>query len=158
MCRPAGTRVAYVKPHGALYNRAAVDEVQARAVVAAVVAYDATLPLLGQPGSVLLRVAEAAGLTTVGEGFADRGYLSDGRLVPRSEPGAVLDDADAVAARVVRMAVHGVVDAADGGGLVALSARSVCTHGDSPGAVAMARATRAALEAAGVRIAAFVDR
>ncbi len=157
MCRPAGTRVAYVKPHGALYHRTAVDEVQAHAVVAAVVAYDPSLPVLGQPGSVLLRMAEAEGLTTVGEGFADRGYRSDGRLVPRDEPGAVLDDPGAVADRVVRMAVEGTVVTADGE-VVTVAARSVCTHGDSPGAVEMARATRAALEAAGVHVAAFVQR
>jgi UPF0271 protein len=156
MCRPAGTRVAYLKPHGALYHRVGVDEVQARAVVAAVQAYDSSLPVLGQPGSVFLRVAEAAGLRTVAEGFADRGYRADGRLVPRSEPGAVLDDPDTVAHRVVRMAVEGVVLSAEGD-VVALPARSVCTHGDSPGAVEMARATRAALEAAGVRVASFVS-
>ena len=155
MCRPVGTRVSYVKPHGALYHRTAVDEVQARAVVAAVVAYDPSLPVLGQPGSVLLRLAEAEGLSTVGEGFADRGYRSDGRLVPRDEPGAVLDDPGAVAERVVRMAVEGTVLTADGQ-VVRVAARSVCTHGDSPGAVAMARATRVALEAAGVHVASFV--
>jgi 5-oxoprolinase (ATP-hydrolysing) subunit A len=155
MCRSAGTRVSYVKPHGALYHRTGVDEVQARALVAAVRAYDPTLPVLGQIGSVLLRVAESEGLGTVGEGFADRGYRSDGRLVPRGEPGAVLEDPDEVAARVVRMAVEGVV-VADDGRVVSVSARSVCTHGDSPGAVAMARATRAALEAAGVELASFV--
>jgi UPF0271 protein len=154
MCRSAGTRVSYVKPHGALYHRTGVDEVQARALVAAVRTYDPTLPVLGQIGSVLLRIAESEGLGTVGEGFADRGYRSDGRLVPRGEPGAVLEDPDEVAARVVRMAVEGVV-VADDGGVVSVSARSVCTHGDSPGAVAMARATRAALEAAGVELASF---
>ena len=84
MCRVAGTRVAYVKPHGALYTTAAVDEVQARAVVDAVAAYDPSLPLLGQPGSVLLQVASSAGLPVVAEAFADRGYAADGRLVPRS--------------------------------------------------------------------------
>ncbi len=155
MCRSAGTRVAYLKPHGALYHRTAVDESQARAVVAAVVAYDRSLPVLGQPGSVLLRVAGEEGLPTVGEGFADRGYRADGALVPRSEPGAVLDDPDVVAERVVRMALEGTVISTDGG-VVTLAARSVCTHGDSPGAVGMARATRAALEAAGVRVASFV--
>ena len=155
MCRPAGTRVAYVKPHGALYHRASVDEVQARAVVAAVVAYDPTLPVLGQPGSALLRIAASEGLPAVSEAFADRGYLPDGRLVPRSDPGAVLSDPEAVAERVVRIAIDGVVEAR-GGGLVDVRARSVCTHGDSPGAVEMARATRAALEAAGVVLASFV--
>ena len=155
MCRVAGTRVAYVKPHGALYTTAAVDEVQARAVVDAVTAYDRTLPLLGLPGSVLLRVAESEGLTTVAEAFADRGYAATGHLVPRSHPGALLTDPDAVAERVVRLATEGTLLAVDGT-LVAVAARSVCTHGDTPDAVALARAVRAALESVGVTVAPFV--
>ena len=154
MCRVAGTRVAYVKPHGALYNTVAVDEVQARAVVDAVTAYDATLPLLGQPGSVLLRVAESAGLPVVTEAFADRGYAADGRLVPRSHPGALLHDPGEVAERVLRIASEGTLLAVDGT-LIAVPARSVCTHGDTPGAVELARAVRARLEAAGVTITPF---
>ena len=155
MCRVAGTRVAYVKPHGALYTAAAVDEPQARAIVDAVAAYDRTLPLLGLPGSVLLRVADEQGLATVGEAFADRGYLADGNLVPRSQPGALVLDPDAVAARVVRLAVSGEVVAVDGT-VVAVDARSVCIHGDTPDAVALAHAVRAALEVAGVAISSFV--
>ena len=155
MCRVAGTRVAYVKPHGALYNTAAVDEVQARAVVDAVAAYDPSLPLLGQPGSVLLRVASSAGLPTVAEAFADRGYAADGRLVPRSHPQALLHDPGEVAERVLRIAAEGTLLAVDGT-LLAVPARSVCTHGDTPGAVELARAVRARLEAAGVTIAPFV--
>jgi 5-oxoprolinase (ATP-hydrolysing) subunit A len=156
MCRVAGTRVAYVKPHGALYTTAAVDEVQARAVVDAVAAYDPSLPLLGQPGSVLLRVATSAGLPVVAEAFADRGYAADGRLVPRSHPRALLLEPAQVAARVLGIATEGTVLAVDGS-LVALPARSVCTHGDTPGAVEIARAVRARLEAAGVTITSFVD-
>jgi 5-oxoprolinase (ATP-hydrolysing) subunit A len=156
MCRVAGTRVAYVKPHGALYTTAAVDEVQARAVVDAVAAYDPSLPLLGQPGSVLLRVATSAGLPVVAEAFADRGYAADGRLVPRSHPQALLLEPAQVAARVLGIVTEGTVLAVDGS-LVALPARSVCTHGDTPGAVEIARAVRARLEAAGVTITSFVD-
>lgn len=155
MCRVSGTRVAYVKPHGALYTTAAVDEGQARAVVDAVVAYDPGLPVLGLPGSVLLRVAEEAGVPTVAEAFADRGYTRDGHLVPRSAPGAVLHGADEVAARVVRLVTEGTVVAADGS-VVRVDARSVCTHGDTPGAVEIARAVRRGLEDAGVVIAPFV--
>ena len=155
MCRVAGTRVAYVKPHGALYTTAAVDEVQARAVVDAVTAYDRNLPLLGLPGSVLLRVAASQGLATVGEAFADRGYTSTGHLVPRSQPGALVTDPGAVAARVVRLATEGTVLSADGE-VVSVVARSVCTHGDTPDAVALARAVRAALEGAEVTIEPFV--
>lgn len=155
MCRVSGTRVAYVKPHGALYTTAAVDEGQARAVVDAVVAYDPGLPVLGLPGSVLLRVAEEAGVPTVAEAFADRGYTRDGHLVPRSAPGAVLHGAEEVAARVVRLVTEGTVVAADGS-VVRVDARSVCTHGDTPGAVEIARAVRRGLEDAGVVIAPFV--
>jgi len=130
--------------------------VQARAVVAAVVAYDRTLPLLGQPGSVLLSIAEAEGVPTVSEAFADRGYAADGRLVPRSHPRALVLDPTEVAERVLRIATEGTVLAVDGT-LVALPARSVCTHGDTPDAVGLARAVRSRLEAAGVSITPFVD-
>ena len=156
IARVAGTRVAYVKPHGALYTTAAVDEVQARAVVDAVAAYDSSLPLLGQPGSVLLRVATSAGLPVVNEAFADRGYAADGRLVPRSHPRALLHDPAEVAERVLGIIREGTVLAVDGS-LVALPARSVCTHGDTPGAVELARAVRTRLQAAGVTITAFAD-
>ncbi|BEL10549.1 5-oxoprolinase subunit PxpA [Actinoplanes sichuanensis] len=142
--RIAGDRVRYVKPHGALYNTAAVDELQASAVVAAVVAYDPALPVLCQPGSVLAIRAAEAGLTVVGEGFADRGYLPDGRLVPRSRPDALVHDPDEVVARVVRMAVDGSVAAVDGS-IVECRVRSICLHGDTPGAVRLARAVRAGL-------------
>ncbi|MEU4621087.1 5-oxoprolinase subunit PxpA [Actinoplanes sp. NPDC023801] len=145
-CRIAGDRVRYVKPHGALYNTAAVDDLQASAVVAAVHAYDPALPVLCQPGSVLAVRAAEAGLTVIGEGFADRGYLPDGRLVPRSRPDALVHDPDEVVARVVRMAVDGEVVAVDGT-VTPCPVRSVCVHGDTPGAVLLARAVRAGLEA-----------
>ncbi|MFL6111598.1 MAG: LamB/YcsF family protein [Catenulispora sp.] len=152
--RVAGTRVRYVKPHGALYNRAVRDEAQAAAVVAAVRLYDRSLPILGLPGSVLLAQAEAAGLVAVEEAFADRGYTAEGTLVPRSQPGAVLDDPAEVAQRVVRMVSSGRIRSVAGTD-VPVSASSVCVHGDTPGAVAMAVTVRDALRAAGVRIAAF---
>ena len=154
MARVSGTRVAYVKPHGALYNATVHHEVQARAVVEAVVAYDPTLPLLGLPGSVLLAEAERAGLRGVREAFADRGYTDEATLVPRSEPGALLEDPDAVAARVLRMVREGVVESVEGTE-VAVEADSVCLHGDSPGAVEMARAVAAALVSADVTVRAF---
>ncbi|WP_433797882.1 LamB/YcsF family protein [Actinoplanes sp. CA-252034] len=140
-CRIAGDRVRYVKPHGALYNTAAVDELQASAVVAAVVTYDRALPVLCQPGSVLAVQAAEAGLTVIGEGFADRGYLPDGRLVPRSRPDALVHDPDEVVARVVQMAVDGSVTAVDGTTLQC-RVQSICLHGDTPGAVRLARAVR----------------
>jgi len=156
-CRVAGDRVRYVKPHGALYNVAAVDEGQASAVVAAVTGYDAALPVLCQPESVLARAAAGAGLTVVGEGFADRGYRGDGMLVPRSAAGAVIDDAGVVAARAARMAVEGVVVAVDGTH-VPVGVRSLCVHSDTPGAVRLARRVRAALTEAGLTVEPFSPR
>lgn len=152
--RVAGSRVRYVKPHGALYNRTVHDEQQAAAVVAALAAYDSTLPLLGLPGSELLRHAEQAGLHTVTEAFADRGYTAQATLVPRSQPSALLHDPAEVAQRMVHMLITGRLQSVDGSE-VAVSARSICVHGDSPGAVAMAVAVRKALAEAGVEIRPF---
>lgn len=149
-----GTRVAYVKPHGALYNRAVTDELHAAAVIAAVQDYDEKLPVLGLPNSRLLALAEAAGLPRVLEAFADRAYRPDGTLVPRSEPDAVLTDPDEVVAQAVRIAVAGEVLAVDGT-VVPVSARSLCMHGDTPGALALAIRVREALVVAGVTIAPF---
>jgi UPF0271 protein len=129
----AGTSVSYVKPHGALYNRAVHDRTQARAVLDG----SGDLPVLGLPGSVLLALAEADGREVRREGFPDRAYTAEGRLVPRTEPGAVLVDTDQIAARAVELAA---------------SVDSVCVHGDSPGAVAHAHAVRRALESAGYRV------
>lgn len=153
-CRLAGDRVRYLKPHGALYNTAAVDVGQASAVVAAVVGYDRALPVLCQPGSVLARVASEAGVAVVGEGFADRGYRADGTLVPRSEPGALIHEPEAVVARAVRMAVDGEVSTAEGGA-VPCRVASICVHGDTPGAVTLAGRVRTGLEAARLQVTAF---
>lgn len=151
----AGTRVRYVKPHGALYNAIVHHEAQAAAVVEAVVSYDRTLPVLGLPGSAWLRLAEEAGLTTVGEAFADRAYTPEGTLVSRREAGAVLHDPVEIAERCVRIATQGEVVATDGS-IVAAPAGSLCVHGDSPGAVEIARHVRAGLEQAGVSLTPFV--
>ena len=152
--RAAGDRVRYVKPHGALYNRIVHDEVQASAVVEAVVRYDRTLPLLGLPGSAVLRLAAAAGLSTVEEAFADRAYTPDARLVPRGTPGAVLHDPDLVCARTVAIA-RGEPIAAIDGSTVRVRARSVCVHGDTPGAAALAARIRDALRGNGVTVEPF---
>jgi UPF0271 protein len=136
IARPEGTRVAYLKPHGALYHRVARDEVQAAAVLAG----SGDLPVLGFPGSRLLALAAAAGRATYDEGFPDRGYTDDGHLVPRGEPGALLDDEEAVAAHAVALAPR---------------VASLCVHGDSPGAVAHARAVRRALTTAGYALRPF---
>lgn len=154
LARVAGTRVRYVKPHGALYNATVSHEAQAAAVVDAVVAYDATLPLLGLPGSALFAAAERAGLRTVVEAFADRAYTAEATLVSRRESGAVLHDAAEIAARVVRLVTEQRLTAVDGTELT-VEAESVCLHGDTPGAVQIARAVREALAAAGVDVVAF---
>ena len=154
LARVAGDRVRYVKPHGALYNRIVHDDAQAAAVVAAVQAYDPSLPVLGLPGSAWLRLAAEAGLTTVREAFADRGYTSSATLVPRSQPGALITEADEVANRVVRMITDGVVQSVDGSD-VNVAAQSVCVHGDSPDAVGMARRIREAILERGITLEAF---
>ncbi|MFD6426186.1 LamB/YcsF family protein [Streptomyces sp. NPDC060198] len=150
----AGSRVAYVKPHGALYNRAVHDDAQAEAVVRGVLLAGGDLPVLGLPGSRLLAHAREAGLPAVEEAFADRAYTPEGTLVPRGEPGAVVEDPDEVVRRAVRMTVDRTVVAADGS-TVPVAARSLCLHGDTPGAAALARRVRAALEEAGVGVRAF---
>jgi UPF0271 protein len=129
-----GGGVTYLKPHGALYHRVAVDPVQAAAVLDG----SGDLPVLGMPGSLLLALAEERGRGIRIEGFPDRGYTEDGRLVPRDRAGALVTDPQEVAVRAVALAAR--VD-------------SVCVHGDSPGAVATARAVRRALEAAGLAVA-----
>lgn len=154
LCRVTGTSVRYVKPHGALYNRIADDDGQARAVVEAVLAYDAAMPLLGLAGSAAQRAADHVSLRFVAEAFADRAVTPQGRLVPRTEKGAVLTDVDEVARRAVRMVVEGRVATAAGDD-VAVEVASVCVHGDTPGAVELARAVRAALEGAGVTVQPF---
>jgi len=149
-----GARVRYVKPHGALYNAIVHHHDQARAVVEAVAAVDPSLPLLGLPGSVVLDLAGEAGLTAVTEAFADRAYTAQGTLVPRSVEGAVLHDVAEVVARCVAIATGRAVSEV-GGAPLQVSARSLCVHGDTPGAVAIARAVREALAGAGVRVEAF---
>ncbi len=152
--RVAGTRVRYVKPHGALYNAIVAHEEQAAAVVRAVVEYDRTLPVLGLPGSAWLRLAGEAGLTTVAEAFADRAYTPEGTLVSRRLPGAVLHDPAEIARRCVAMATGEVITDVEGGELP-LTPQSICVHGDTPGAVAIAERVRSALTDAGVDLAPF---
>ncbi|WP_369245133.1 LamB/YcsF family protein [Streptomyces sp. R41] len=153
--RAAGTRVSYVKPHGALYNRVVHDEEQARAVVDGVLLADATLPVLGLPSSRFLKLAEQAGLPTATEAFADRAYTEEGTLVPRTQDGAVITDADTVVERSVGLARFGMVNS-HSGERIPVRARSLCLHGDTPGAVELARRVRTRLESSGVRVEAFV--
>lgn len=152
----AGTRVRYVKPHGALYNTIAQDERQANDVITALLAVDPSLTLMALAGSPLIGWARARGLRVVAEAFADRAYNDDGSLVSRRLPGAVLHDADAIAERMLRLVQTGEVESITGRS-VPVQADSICVHGDSPGAVEMARRIRARLEQAGVALRPFVD-
>lgn len=151
----AGAHVGYVKPHGALYNAIVHHEEQAAAVVRAILDYDPSLPVLGLPGSAWLRRAEVAGLSTVPEAFADRAYTPQGTLVSRRLPGAVLEDADEIAQRCVAIATGEPITDIEGGSLT-ITAGSICVHGDTAGAVEIARSVKAALAAAGVTVASFV--
>ncbi|MET4047882.1 MULTISPECIES: 5-oxoprolinase subunit PxpA [unclassified Rhodococcus (in: high G+C Gram-positive bacteria)] len=155
LSQAAGSAIAYVKPHGALYNAIVTHRDQAKAVVDAVRIYDPTLPVLGLAGSVFLEEAEAAGLRTVAEAFADRAYTPSGELVSRREAGAILSDPAVVAARILQLVKEGTVVSIDGTS-IAVSAESVCVHGDSPGAVDMAVAVRKSLSDNGIAISPFV--
>lgn len=154
LAQAAGTSIGYVKPHGALYNTIAHDSAQARDVIAAIRAVDANLALVALAGSPLVRWAQDAGLRVVAEAFADRAYTPQGTLVSRREKGAVLHDSALVAQRMLRLVRDGVIQAIDGS-LARVQAQSICVHGDSPGAVEMARAVRMALESDGVVVRSF---
>ncbi len=149
--------VAYVKLHGALANQTAEELPLAVAVFGALQAMDPDMIVLALDASAQVRAAEAVGLPVELEAYADRAYQPSGLLVPRSERGAVLDDAGAVAERCVRLALDGEIVAADGTVLKS-GARSICLHGDNPAALAIARRVREALDAAGVTIAAPAPR
>lgn len=144
-------RLTHVKPHGALYNMAARDDALADAIARATASVDRSLMLFGLPGSKSLDAARRHGLRAVSEAFADRAYRADGTLVPRSEAGAVIDDADAVVARAVMIARERVVVAADGS-RVPIEVETICVHGDTPGAAMLAARIRRALGEAGMQI------
>ncbi len=154
ICIASGGRLRYVKPHGALYNRAARDVSAADAIALAVHDVDSSLALLGLAGSAMITAAERAGIRAVSEAFVDRAYRADGTLVPRGESGAVLSDVGSTAERALQIVAEGRVRAIDGS-LIELRAESLCTHGDGPHAVAIVSAVRRRLEGAGVRVAAF---
>ncbi len=153
----AGHRLTHVKPHGALSNVAMADEAIARAIARATRAVEPRLAFLAVAGTALERAGEAEGLATVREIYADRGYTDDGHLAPRTMPGAVLHDAAEAAERVVAMVRAGAVFALSGK-RVPVAIESICVHGDTPGAVAMARAVRGALEHAGLALRPFATR
>ena len=155
LAQAAGTSVKYVKPHGALYNTIAQDKRQAMDVITAMKAIDPSLVLMALAGAPLIGWARDAGLTVVAEAFADRGYTPQGALVSRREPGAVLHDEQLIAQRMLTLVREGVIEAVDGS-MVRVEADSICVHGDSPGAVAIARNIRQRFEQEGVNIASFV--
>jgi 5-oxoprolinase (ATP-hydrolysing) subunit A len=153
VARACATRVRYVKPHGALYHRMSADEACAAAVAVAVRAFG-DLVLLVPYGSSAVAVAEGLGVTVATEAFADRAYLADGRLVPRGGAGAVVTDAEEVAARAVSLAVDHRVTALDGS-WIAVAASSICVHGDTPGAANLARRVRDRLRDRGIGLRSF---
>jgi UPF0271 protein len=150
-----GVRLAHVKPHGALYNMAARDVDLADAIARAIAAVDPSLALFGLPGSQSLEAAQRHKVRAVSEAFADRAYRRDGSLVPRNEPGAVIDDEQIVVTRAVAIARERMVLAADGT-RVALDVQTICVHGDTPGAAVLASRIRKALNDAGVQVRAPV--
>jgi UPF0271 protein len=146
-----GVRLSHVKPHGALYNMAARDAGMANAIARAVRTVDPSLVLFGLSGSELTAAGQRAGLRVASEVFADRGYRPDGTLAPRGTPGAVLTDVAEVVRRAIAMATGQGVAAVDGTS-VSVRADTLCIHGDTPGAAALARAVRAGLAAAGIEV------
>jgi UPF0271 protein len=153
-CKAEGVSLRHVKPHGALYNRAARDIEAATAIAAAVRSVDPSLYLVGLCGSAMVEAARETGLNFAAEAFADRGYRKDGRLVSRKEHGAVLDDPEVVAERVVRMVRDGEVITVEGTG-ISIDPKTVCVHGDTPGVVAMLRAIRGRLEREKIGVRSF---
>lgn len=151
----AGTQVRYVKPHGALGNLAAADADVARGIATAVQAIGGDLAILAISGTALEHAARQAGVQVFSEIFADRAYQPNGQLVPRSQPGAVLHDVDAVAQRLIAFLQDGRMPVI-GGEPIELAADSICVHSDTPGAVDMARLLRARLDDAGVTVAPFL--
>jgi UPF0271 protein len=153
--RAHGVKLSHVKPHGALYNMAAQDQALASATARGVARFDRDLALVGLSGSRAMRqAAQDAGLRFVAEAFPDRRYNSDGTLVSRRQLGAVLENAEQVAAQAVLMVKDGVV-LTQQGERVPVAAETICLHGDNPAAVANARAVRRALDAAGIEVRAL---
>jgi UPF0271 protein len=146
-----GVRLAHVKPHGALYNMAARDMELAAAIARAIAAVDPSLKLFGLPGSKSLEAAQRHNVRPVSEAFADRAYRRDGSLVPRSEPGAVIEDEEIVVSRAVAIARERMVIAADGT-RVPVDVQTICVHGDTPGAAVLASRIRRALSDAGIDV------
>ena len=154
VCAAENAKLSYVKPHGALYNRAAKDRTAADAIVRAICEVEPSLVMLGLAGSEMARAAQHGGVGFAAEAFADRAYEPDGSLVPRSKPGAVIHDVRSAVDRAITLLKSNTIIANDGTPL-AVAAQSLCIHGDNPDAAPMLRELRARLEETGVRIAPF---
>ena len=150
-CCANGLCLQHVKPHGAMYNQAAKDPELARSIAQAVKDSGKDVILMGLANSEFEKAAKEMGVPFAAEAFADRGYMADGSLVPRSQPGAIIHDVEAAAKRVVRMVTEGTVEAVDGT-VINFRPHSICMHGDTPEAVEMAKTVRSALQAAGVKV------
>lgn len=157
LCRAEGVALTHVKPHGALYNAAAADPALASAIARAIKAFDPSLLVVGLAGSPMIELVRGLGLRCAEEAFADRGYTPRGTLVARDQPGALIEEPEAVAERAWRMARDRTVVAVDGTE-VAVAADTICLHGDTPGAARLAVAVRARLLAEGVRLRALGPR
>ena len=154
--KSCGIKMQHVKPHGAFYNMAAVNDKLAEAVCRGIYEVDPDLIMLGLAGSAHIRAAEAVGLRTASEVFADRGYMEDGTLVPRSMEGAIIHDRNEAIARTVRMVKEGVVETVTGK-IIPIKADSVCVHGDNPDAVNFVKEIRERLEQEGVTVTCIAD-
>ncbi|MGL4307051.1 MAG: LamB/YcsF family protein [Mycobacteriaceae bacterium] len=155
LARASGSSISYVKPHGALYNSIINHTEQARAVAQAIYSYDKTLAVLGLAASQFFLIARDLGLRTVTEAFADRAYLPNGELVPRTHPQSVLNDPKVISQRALRLVTDGQLTAIDGS-IINIEAQSICIHGDTDGAVSIATSIRHELEATGITIDSFI--
>ena len=151
-----GLKLQHVKPHGAFYNMAAVDDKLAEAICQGIYAVDPDLIMLGLAGSAHIRAAKAVGLKVASEVFADRGYMDDGTLVPRSQPGAMIHDREQAIARTVRMVKEGCVETITGK-IIPIQADSICVHGDNPDAIGFVKDIRERLEQEGVTVTCIAD-
>lgn len=154
--KAAGVKLQHVKPHGAFYNMAAVDDKLALAICEGIAEVDDSLIMLGLAGSAHIRAAKTVGLKAASEVFADRGYMEDGTLVPRTQPGAMVHDRELAIARTVKMVTDGTVEAITGK-IIPIQADSVCVHGDNPDAIGFVKDIREALESAGVTVCCIAD-
>ncbi|WP_298445590.1 5-oxoprolinase subunit PxpA [Ferrimicrobium sp.] len=153
-CQRHGTRISYIKAHGALYNDMAIDATLSKAMASAILEYDPSLPVLTLAGSPSVEILGEAGIATISEGFVDRAYTPEGRLVPRTTPGAVVTDPAVISARGLALASHQPVDDITGDPVM-ISCESICIHSDSPGAPTLAAAVRTTLEDAGILVTPF---